>query len=117
MSTAAIIQFVRELPSVKAFPLKRSNRYPISSLFLLPHRAAVYFIIDEAGTVQYVGATKDLRSRWAQHHWRYKFQELANVRIAWVCVGAEFLATVESQFIRKLKPPMNITTQRYPYSA
>lgn len=116
MSKEAAIAFVRELPSVRAFPTKRNPKdsRAISSLFLLPYCTAVYFVIDQSGTVQYIGATKNLRTRWFQHHWRYKFQQLQNARVAWAEVRFQDLATVESQFIRKLRPSMNVNIQRYP---
>lgn len=116
MSLNAILQFIQELPSVRAFPSKRDPRSSraVSSLFLLPHCSAVYFVIDESGLVQYVGATKSLRMRWFQHHWRYRFKRLKNARVAWIDVQPDLLRVVESQFMRKLKPPMNINMQHYP---
>jgi hypothetical protein len=34
----------------------------------LPECPGIYFAVDSAGTVQYIGRSNNIRQRWSQHH-------------------------------------------------
>lgn len=34
----------------------------------LPNSTAVYFALDDNGTIQYIGQAKNIRNRWLGHH-------------------------------------------------
>jgi hypothetical protein len=117
MTAAAMTTFVRDLPSVLAIPSRKPNkdkkRPPPSPRSLIPNTSAVYFILDRNGAVQYVGAARNIRFRWFQHHQRSQVRRLPKARLAWLGLHPNYLATVEAQFIRKLDPPLNRNNQRY----
>jgi len=72
------IPVLSELPSV-----------PFSSRASLPTERAVYFVLGANNTVLYVGATKNLRKRWKQHHLTRELRKTPQVRIAWLVVSGE----------------------------
>ena len=104
MTVAAILGFIRQLPL--------SSGRPSSCL---PDRSVVYFILDKAETVRYVGATISLRKRWNARRRDLEIAGLRNFRVAWVNVHPDNLATVEDQLMRKLNPSYNRDRRhRYP---
>jgi transcriptional regulator with XRE-family HTH domain len=73
----------------------------------LPDDACVYFAIDSSGLVQYVGASKNLKSRWAGHHKYKQLQEMGGVTISYLRVDESMLGDVETAMIKLLSPPLN----------
>ena len=73
----------------------------------LPNESCVYFAIDEGGVVQYVGASVDVKKRWASHHKLKELREMPGVRISYIVMDASLLDSVESAMIQLLRPPLN----------
>lgn len=76
----------------------------------LPDFPVVYFVYVKPGIVLYVGATKNLRLRWSQHHWRNQLMEIRGLRIAWLPTDLVALWHVERGIINALLPPLNTVT-------
>lgn len=82
---------------------------PLEERSLLPNRPAIYFAIDSLSTVQYIGASRSLRSRWLNHEKLYFFRRIPQLKIAWIPVDLPFklLEKVERTLIYRFQPPMN----------
>lgn len=75
----------------------------------IPHESAVYFVIDSADEVIYVGKSVDIRVRWKTHHLLPLLAKGAGLRIAWlVPERAGRLEEIESEMIRSIRPTLNV---------
>lgn len=76
----------------------------------LPQTAGIYFAIDAAGVVQYIGQSINLRQRWASSHHRLSALEvIVDVQIAWLKISdIGLLNQVEQALIEYFDPPFNI---------
>jgi len=81
---------------------------PLGGIGELPDLPAVYFAIDAAGCVQYIGISKNLGRRWRKHHRYDQLSQKDGVRIAYLCVSeASMLRAIESELIEYFAPPLN----------
>lgn len=89
----------------------------------LPDIYAVYFAISQTGEVLYIGKSKRLNGRWAQHHLLAELNHLGCNKIAWIefersksrkRVNRQYgiLGDVEEFFIKKYKPLLNKSFNR-----
>jgi GIY-YIG catalytic domain len=75
----------------------------------LPKCPAIYFVIIEVKQIIYVGSTGNLNSRWSNHNLIEKLKKMDNICIAWFeCNNVSLLPLIETQFIKTLKPLLNI---------
>jgi excinuclease UvrABC nuclease subunit len=86
-----------DLPSV---PLKQRKT--------LPECPGIYFAIDDAGVIQYIGRSNNIQQRWLQHHRYSQLEVLENVQIAWIQVSDSLLLpSIESALIEYFQPLLN----------
>lgn len=79
---------------------------PLASRSVLPACAAIYFVLDEADRILYIGQTTNLKRRWLRHH-RYD-QLSVQSRIAWLeCNELELLPKIEVALIKHFNPALN----------
>ena len=87
---------------------------PIRERHNLPTVATIYFVLDKANKIQYVGQSKNLHTRWRDGHGCCAdLENPTSARIAWVEMSekAERLF-LERHFIRRFKPPLNAAAKR-----
>ena len=65
-------------------PLLALPSMPFEERRRLPKCAAIYFVLNAASTVLYVGQSINLAVRWAAHHRAAKLTERQATRIAWL---------------------------------
>jgi len=75
----------------------------LDQIAALPIGAAIYYVLNRDGGVLYVGASKQVRQRWVNHHRRSDLAAVGATRIAWQAVWPEFLP-LEALFIRYCEP-------------
>ncbi|RCJ20150.1 hypothetical protein A6S26_05360 [Nostoc sp. ATCC 43529] len=74
----------------------------------LPKCAGVYFVIDGDGVVQYIGRSKNLRSRWVAHHKLAEIREMTGAKVSWLEISDEdLLPSIEAALIQWFSPPLN----------
>ncbi len=91
---------------------KDVNPLDLPSLLLesrheLPDTSALYFVLDEDDEILYIGRTISLVKRWRGHHLFAEFEQLGNVRIAWMECDARLITSSETKFIAHFKPLLN----------
>jgi hypothetical protein len=75
---------------------------------LLPNSPAIYFVLDAASNVQYIGRAKSLCIRWQVHHRLTDFRKIANVYIAYLAISdVTLLPQIERALIEYFDPPLN----------
>ena len=73
----------------------------------LPAVPCIYFAIDSQRVIQYIGQTKNLRSRMLTHHRAEQF-EASKMQIAYLPIDTpELLYEIESALISWFEPPLN----------
>lgn len=74
----------------------------------LPEYPGIYFAIDNAGTVQYIGRSSNIRQRWLQHHRYNQLEALGSVAVAWLQVSDNLLLpSIEAALIEYFQPLLN----------
>jgi len=73
----------------------------------LPVISAIYFALDAAGDILYIGKAKNLKERWRAHHRQTNLQEAQCLRIAWLSCDASLAAEIEYALIQHYNPPFN----------
>ena len=76
---------------------------------LLPQEPVIYFALDSADTLLYIGKSVNARMRWASnsHHRYEQLVKIGGVRLAyWLCLKEE-LSNKESALIQRFKPKFN----------
>lgn len=73
----------------------------------LPRKSAIYFAIDSQGNIQYIGRSSDIKQRWIQHHRFSQLTSIGNIRIAYLCMDADILPSVEKALIEWFQPFLN----------
>ncbi|NEZ67813.1 GIY-YIG nuclease family protein [Leptolyngbyaceae cyanobacterium CCMR0082] len=76
----------------------------------LPKVPAIYFVVSESDSVEYIGIAQDLQSRWANHHRIKNFKDLKNARVHWLYYEWPNLRSIfrwERLFIDVFDPPLN----------
>jgi len=91
----------------------------MSELRYLPTCAGIYFAIEEAGQVAYIGQSTNIYNRWRGHHVQGDLCDLTSleaarrVRLAWLEVADEGeRLTMERALIRRFRPHLNDTYNR-----
>lgn len=76
----------------------------------LPKSAGVYLVLDETGKVRYIGLSKNIKGRWAQHHRMQEFSSLGLLKIAYLQVSdSSLLPQIEIALIQHFQPDLNKT--------
>lgn len=84
---------------------------PLGQRSKLPQAAGIYFAIDSAGQIQYIGKSVNLRNRWGLHHRINQLERIGGVRIAWLEVEeTSLLTSIEAALINWFAPSLNRTT-------
>jgi hypothetical protein len=73
----------------------------------LPSRSAIYFVIDSLGVIQYIGQSANIRQRWVNHNRFNQFASIEGIRIAYLSLDCDLLASTENTFIEWFKPLLN----------
>lgn len=82
---------------------------PLDATSGFPEHPAIYFAIDSQNSVQYIGKSVNVRSRWKSHHRYEDLKQIGGVRIAYLFVDTpELLIEIESALISWFQPPLNI---------
>jgi predicted HicB family RNase H-like nuclease len=93
---------------VYAIPLLTLPSVPFAERKHLPKCAAIYFVLNAAGTVLYIGQSINLAVRWAAHHKAAKLREHQAARIAWLVMDdVALLNAVEDACIVYFEPVCN----------
>ncbi|MDJ0598136.1 MAG: GIY-YIG nuclease family protein [Crocosphaera sp.] len=81
---------------------------PLDAKSAFPKQPAIYFAIDENGTVQYIGRSINVNKRWENHQKYYRLKELGSVKIAYLFIDEIELSTdIEQTLIEWFNPPLN----------
>lgn len=83
------------------------SRVPFEERAKLPTIGGVYFAIDGAGIVQYIGQAENIRKRWRYHHKGIDLVVLKGVEIAYLETNAELLEGLEKELIKRFQPKLN----------
>jgi hypothetical protein len=76
----------------------------------LPRLPGIYFALDEADTLIYIGLARNLFLRWrgTAHHRYAQLMATGGIRLAYLLIDDEsMLATVEVALIKRFAPAMN----------
>jgi GIY-YIG catalytic domain len=74
----------------------------------LPECPGIYFVVDNAGTVQYIGRSNNIRQRWSRHHRYNQLKMLESVVVAWLQVSDSLLlSSIEIALIEYFQPLLN----------
>jgi hypothetical protein len=74
----------------------------------LPRESAVYFVVNEAKTILYIGQSINLYQRWAMgHNQLQSFVAQSFHRVHWLCVAREELEYTEAYAIAHFNPLLN----------
>ena len=92
----------------QSIPLLALPFVPFNERKHLPRLTAIYFVLNAAGTVLYVGQSINLAVRWAAHHRAAKLTEHQATRIAWLVMEDEtLLNAIEAACIAYFDPLCN----------
>ncbi len=84
---------------------------PLDAKSAFPKQPAIYFAIDENGTVQYIGRSVNLRRRWNSHHKYHQLKVIGNIKIAYLFFNEKQKQDIEEteyKLIQWFKPSLNI---------
>lgn len=81
---------------------------PLDELITFPRKPAIYFAIDSANRVQYIGKSIDPRKRWGQHHRFEELNSIGFIKVAFLFIDIDSLKDTELALIRRFKPPFNV---------
>lgn len=81
---------------------------PFAERLRLPDVAAIYFVLDALGGVQYIGRANRLKKRWIGHHRLDEFSHISNAHIAYLIItDVSLLPDIERALIARFEPPCN----------
>jgi hypothetical protein len=81
---------------------------PLNQLDLLPASAGVYFAVDSAGRVWYIGRAGSIRERLREHNQMPKFREHGVTLVAWQPEADDTrCGALEEELIKCYHPPLN----------
>lgn len=84
---------------------------PVAERDSLPDCPAIYFAIDEAGEVLYIGRANSLSERWRKHH---RTNQLEGASVAWLTVSdVQLLPEIERAMIKHFRPSLNNSRRHY----
>ncbi|MDF5718021.1 MAG: GIY-YIG nuclease family protein [Rhizonema sp. NSF051] len=82
---------------------------PLEEKSAFPKRSSIYFAIDSLGSIQYIGRTINVRTRWGNHHKYNELNAIGNIKIAYLFVDLpELLPEIERALIEYFQPSLNI---------
>lgn len=91
---------------------------PLEERSQLPATPAIYFAIDMAGTIRYIGRSTNPQQRWLQHHRYGDLSRIGGIRIAWLNVSSpDLLPEIEKALIKWFRPPLNRVAALEPQTA
>lgn len=79
---------------------------PLAQRANLPTTSGIYFAIDNAGTIHYIGKAHNFCERWKHHH-RYADLEGMDVNLFYLQSPIKGLVEVEKRFIQQFNPKLN----------
>ena len=81
---------------------------PLAQRLSLPNIPAIYFVINTAQEVLYIGAAQSLCLRWYHHNYHQQFAEHGNVYIAWMQMHShDVMYEAERELICYFRPQYN----------
>ena len=81
---------------------------PLEEKAALPKRPTIYFAIDSQDTVQYIGRTVNMYTRWGNHHRYYQLAAIENIKIAYLLIDTpQMLPDIENALIEYFQPSLN----------
>ncbi|GET39664.1 GIY-YIG nuclease family protein [Microseira wollei] len=83
---------------------------PLEERQKLPQIPCVYFVVDSAKKIQYIGSSINLKERWLNDRKLEEIKSENEVRIFWLPIAESdlnCLKAIESEFIAKFCPPLN----------
>ena len=93
---------------VQTIPLLALPSLPFEERRRLPKCAAIYFVLNAAGTVLYIGQSINLAVRWVAHHRATRLIDKQATRISWLTIEDEtLLDDIESACIAYFDPICN----------
>lgn len=97
-----------DLYSPETIDLSSLPSIPLTETKKLPACRALYFVLDGAQTVYYIGQTSNLFGRWRNHHLMHYFREIATPCIAWLSLSeTEGIKELEIKCIDYFSPLFN----------
>lgn len=76
----------------------------------LPPVPGIYFAIDEAKKIRYIGLSKNLKHRWRYHHKLESLAKIPGIKIAYLAVSdSSLLGEIEVALINHFRPDLNKT--------
>lgn len=82
--------------------------FPLEQYRSFPRIPALYFVLDDAFNVLYIGRTLSLHSRWRQHHRMQDYASSPGLRVAWMFVtDPALLPALEKACIAFFRPRDN----------
>lgn len=88
---------------------------PIPDRYHLPKIGAVYFVLSESDSIEYIGKAKNLFKRWRTHECCMNLDNPKSCRVAWIEIEGETeRIEFEKKAISTLKPRYNINYQLKP---
>ena len=84
---------------------------PISNAKALPEDAAIYFVLDAAGDIHYIGSTVNLKRRFFGHHRGIDFGLAQCDRVCFLSarnMTNKMLRQVEVALIKQFQPRLNV---------
>jgi excinuclease UvrABC nuclease subunit len=95
--------YILDIPDVVNLP-----SVALAARMQLPNIAAVYFAVDAASCILYVGRAKALCFRWQSHHLLHELRNMPDVRIAYLAVdNPDDLPHLEKVCIDYFVPSLN----------
>lgn len=86
---------------------------PLKATSGFPEDPAIYFAIDAQGTVQYIGRSGNVRTRWKSHHRYRQLEKMGGVKVAYLFVKTpQLLPSLESTLISWFNPPLNVVGRK-----
>lgn len=77
----------------------------------LPQCSGIYFVQDDKDNVLYVGKSINIRQRWLSHLRHKQAKELNEAYVAWIVADESVLSDLEEEYIGRLFPKWNGTTE------
>ena len=104
-------QSLSEFKPLRKPPIEISSlaKMPLAQLPNLPAEPGVYFAVDDANRVWYIGIGDSIRQRLSNHDRLPEFKENGVTAIAWKCEDSPIRRrTLEKDLIDYCHPPLNV---------
>ncbi|WP_019501589.1 GIY-YIG nuclease family protein [Pseudanabaena sp. PCC 6802] len=85
------------------------NSLPLDERDSLPAQSGIYFVLDELGTIHYIGMSVNLQRRWYSHHRQEDFDLIERAKIAYIsALPKHYLREIEAALIQSFVPRLNV---------